>query len=71
MAKWEYCMVIWMNDEVVFYPPDGVIRTVAKKAGRIDAINYLNKLGSIGWEAVGFSLGPNLVTAWTLKRPLA
>ena len=71
MQKWEYCEVtapmrddgqsvrIYLNGEEVL--PES--RTAA-------LYDYLNKLGSQGWEMINFAFYPNKTAFYYFKRPV-
>ena len=71
MKKWEYCEVTApMRDDgqsVRVYLNGEAALPESKTSVLYD---YLNKLGSEGWEMVGFAFYPNRTAFYYFKRPV-
>jgi len=78
MQKWEYCAValymagmFGLGKGIFLIALDGERTRISKSYDLGIAIVYLNRLGNIGYEIVGFNFTSTPpVYVWTLKRPI-
>jgi len=69
MQKWEYCLVMTTPKEVLVRKPGESLERF--EAGEGDPeIGILGRLGTEGWEAVGFDVAPTADLFYLFKRPI-